>query len=57
MLGFRDNHAPLKGEAARRVMEKLIRVQTGHLNDEDKKELEAIEKQNKESRWKIEWEF
>lgn len=57
MLGFRDNHAPLKGEAARRVMEKLIRVQTGHLNDEDKKELEAIEKQKKESRWKIEWEF
>lgn len=57
MLGVRDNHSPLKGEAAKRVMEKLVRVQTGHLNDEDRKEIEAIKKREKESKWKIEWEF
>lgn len=57
MLGVRDNYAPLRGEAAQRVMEKLIRVQTGNLNDEDRKEIEAIEKRKKESKWAIEWEF
>ena len=57
MLGVRDNHSPLKGEAARRVMEKLIRVQTGNLNEEDRKEIEAIEKQRREAEWEVEWEF
>lgn len=57
MLGVRSNHAPLKGEAARRVMEKLIRVQTGNLNEEDRKEIKTIEKRKRESKWKIEWEF
>ena len=57
MLGVRDNHAPLKGEAARRFLEKLVRVQTGNLNDDDRKEIEAIEKRKREQRWQIDWEF
>ena len=48
MLGVRDNHAPLKGEAAKRVLAKLVRVQTGNLNEEDKKEIKAIEQSNKQ---------
>ena len=57
MLGFRDNFGPLKGDAARRVIEKLVRVQTGNLNDEDRKEIEAIERQRRQAKWKVEWEF
>jgi len=57
MLGVRDNHAPLKGEAAKRVLEKLVRVQTGNLNEEDMKEIKAIEKRKREAKWNISWEI
>lgn len=57
MLGVRDNHAPLKGEAAKRVLEKLVRVQTGNLNEEDKKEIEAIEQRKRRAKWNITWEI
>lgn len=57
MLGARDNHAPLKGEAAKRVLEKLVRVQTGNLNEEDMKEIKAIEKRKREAKWNISWEI
>lgn len=39
MLGVKDSHTALSGEAAKRFLSKLIRVQTGHLNEEDKKDL------------------
>ena len=55
MLGVRDNHAPLKGEAAKRVLAKLVRVQTGNLNEEDKKEIKAIEQRKREAKWYITW--
>ncbi len=57
MLGVRDNHDPLKGEAAKRVIEKLVRVQTGNLNEEDMKEIKAIEKRKREAKWNISWEI
>ena len=57
MLGVRSIHAPLKGESARRFLEKLVRVQTGNLNNEDREDIEAIEKQRREAKWEIEWEF
>ncbi len=57
MLGVRDNHAPLKGEAAKRVLAKLVRVQTGNLNEEDKKEIKAIEQRKREAKWNITWEI
>lgn len=57
MLGVRDSHGVLSGDSAKRIMEKLVRVQTGNLNDEDKKEIETIEKKRRESKWQIDWEF
>ena len=57
MLGVKDSHGVLTGDSARRFIEKLVRVQTGNLNDEDKKEIEAIKKQRREAKWKVEWEF
>ena len=57
MLGVRDNHAPLKGEAAKRVLAKLVRVQTGNLNEEDKKEIKAIGQRKREAKWNITWEI
>ena len=48
MLGVRSIHTPLKGESARRFLEKLVRVQTGNLNDEDRKDIEYMKKCKRE---------
>ncbi|UKK56936.1 hypothetical protein [Prevotella communis] len=47
----------MKGEAAKRVLAKLVRVQTGNLNEEDKKEIKAIEQRKREAKWNITWEI
>lgn len=48
MLGVKSIHAPLRGESARRFLEKLVRMQTGNLNSEDRKDLEEIRKRRQE---------
>lgn len=45
---------PLKGESAKRFLEKLVRVQTGNLNSEDRKDLAEIRKRRQELP-KLEW--
>ena len=57
MLGVKDSHGVLTGGSAKRFIEKLIRVQTGNLNDEDRKEIATIKKRRKESKWQIVWEY
>jgi hypothetical protein len=58
MLGVRSEHKPLRGKAAKKFLSKLVRVQTGHLNEEDRKEIANIEKFNRENKiQEIEWEF
>lgn len=44
MLGVKDSHTALSGENAKRFLTKLIRVQTGNLTEEDKRDLEIIKK-------------
>ena len=57
MLGVRSSHTTLRGESARRFLEKFVRIQTGNLNADDIKEIKAIERRRKESRWQVEWEL
>ena len=54
MLGIRGSHEPLKGESAKRFLEKLVRIQTGNLNDEDKRDMEAI-KEREQTLPKLGW--
>lgn len=57
MLGVRSSHTTLRGKSARRFLEKFVRIQTGNLNADDIKEIKAIEKRRRESKWQVEWEL
>lgn len=54
MLGVKSIHAPLKGESARQFLERLVRVQTGNLSNEDIRDLEEIKKRRQKLP-RIEW--
>lgn len=54
MLGFKSEHKTIKGSIAQGILSKMVRIQTGQLNDADKMELESI-RQGKNKNIVVRW--
>lgn len=56
MLGHPSVHKPIRGRFAKELQEKLWRITTNNLNENDKRELSEIRKRRKDCKYEVIWE-
>lgn len=56
MLGHPSVHNPIKGRLAKELQEKLWRITTNNLNENDKRELSEIRMRKKDCKYEVIWE-
>lgn len=57
MLGLKSEHKVIKGEVARAILAKMVRVQTGNLSKEDLREKNDVEKSKTIGKYEAKWNF